>query len=118
MALSNRIVMPAMHLNLADRGHMTKKLTDFYVERAKGGTGFLIVGGMYVSLYGMGIPMMLGLDNDDFNPKLIDLKKEIDFATSHQGVDATIIAAASKSGKAIKNIHYVSDKLWNLTKNI
>ena len=38
-----------------------------------------------------------------FDPRFSDIKKEIDFATSHQGVDATIITAASSSGQVIQS---------------
>ena len=54
MTIPNRIVMPAMHLGLAKNGEITKKLTEFYFERAIGGVGFIIIGGCYVSLYGKG----------------------------------------------------------------
>ncbi len=77
MELSNRIVLPAMHLNLADNGHSTQRLIDFYVERAKGGAGFLIVGGIYVDNYGKGVPMMLSIENDDFIPKLAEFNTEV-----------------------------------------
>ncbi|MFX0071569.1 MAG: FAD-dependent oxidoreductase [Candidatus Hermodarchaeota archaeon] len=70
MVVSNRIIMPAMHLNLAKNGFMTKKLNDFYVERAKGGAGMLIVGGCYVDIYGKGLPSMIAMDDDKFLPKL------------------------------------------------
>ncbi|MFW9785790.1 MAG: FAD-dependent oxidoreductase, partial [Candidatus Heimdallarchaeota archaeon] len=68
--ISNRIVMPALNLNYASNGFMTKQLIDFYVERAKGGAGMLIIGGCYVSIYGKGLPMMIGVDDDKFVPKL------------------------------------------------
>ena len=61
-----------MHLNLADQGYMTKKLTEFYVERAKGGAGLLIIGGCYVSIYGKGTPSMISLESDDYIPKMIE----------------------------------------------
>jgi len=77
LELSNRIVMPAMHLNLAKNGFVAKKMIDFYVERAKGGAGFLIIGGCYVDLYGSGIPTMLAIDDDKYVPKLIELTKEV-----------------------------------------
>ena len=73
MEVSNRIVMPAMHLNLAKNGFITDKLIDFYVERAKGGAGYLIIGGCYVSIYGKGLPSMISIDDDRFIPKLTDL---------------------------------------------
>ena len=73
MEVSNRIVMPAMHLNLAKNGFITDKLINFYVERAKGGAGYLIIGGCYVSIYGKGLPSMISIDDDRFIPKLTDL---------------------------------------------
>ncbi|MFW9898792.1 MAG: FAD-dependent oxidoreductase [Candidatus Thorarchaeota archaeon] len=72
IVISNRIVMPAMHLNLADNGYMTKKLKDFYVERAKGGAGLIIVGGCYVDIYGKGLPSMISIESDDYIPKMIE----------------------------------------------
>ena len=39
MELDNRIVMPAMGL-----GYTGKRLTNFYIERAKGGVGFIVIG--------------------------------------------------------------------------
>jgi len=64
--------MPAMHLNLADNGYMTKKLREFYIERAKGGAGLIIVGGCYVDIYGKGLPSMISLESDDYIPKMIE----------------------------------------------
>ncbi len=80
--VSNRIVMPAMHLNLADNGFITKKLIDFYVERAKGGAGMLIIGGCYVSIYGKGLPSMISIDDDQYIPKLTDLTNAVHQARS------------------------------------
>lgn len=75
MKVKNRIVMPAMHLSLADKGHSTKRLSDFYVERAKGGAGLLFVGGIYVNRYGMGVPMMLSIEDDSY---IVNLKEMTD----------------------------------------
>ncbi|MFO8020060.1 MAG: FAD-dependent oxidoreductase [Promethearchaeia archaeon] len=77
MKLSNRIVMPAMHLNLADKGFMTQDLIDFYSERAKGGAGLILVGGCYVSLYGKGVPMMIAVDDDKYIPKMKEFTEAI-----------------------------------------
>ncbi len=77
ITISNRIVMPAMHLNLANNGFITKKLTDFYVERAKGGAGLLIVGGCYVDIYGKGLPSMIAVDDDKYLQKLTEFTEEI-----------------------------------------
>ncbi|MGM0469866.1 MAG: FAD-dependent oxidoreductase, partial [Promethearchaeati archaeon] len=70
LEVSNRIIMPAMHLGLADQGAMTQRLIDFYVERAKGGAGMLIIGGCYVDIYGKGLPSMIAVDDDKFIPGL------------------------------------------------
>ncbi|TFG22684.1 MAG: NADH:flavin oxidoreductase [Promethearchaeota archaeon] len=72
MTISNRVVMPAIHTNLAQNGYMTKKLIDFYVERAKGGAGLIIVGGCYVSIYGKGLPSMISIESDEYLPKMIE----------------------------------------------
>ncbi|MHA1233575.1 MAG: oxidoreductase [Promethearchaeota archaeon] len=77
LTISNRIVMPAINLNMASNGYITQQLTDFYVERASGGAGMLIVGGCYVDLYAKGIPMMISIDNDEFLPKLTELTKAV-----------------------------------------
>ncbi|MHA1762431.1 MAG: oxidoreductase [Promethearchaeota archaeon] len=77
MEISNRIVMPAMHLNLANDGFITKKLIDFYVERAKGGAGLIIIGGCYVDIYGKGLPSMIAVDDDKYIPKLTEFTQEV-----------------------------------------
>ncbi len=75
--ISNRIIMPALNLNLASNGFITKELIDFYAERAKGGVGMLIVGGCYVDLYGKGVPMMISVESDEYLPKLTEFAEAI-----------------------------------------
>ncbi|TFF98133.1 MAG: NADH:flavin oxidoreductase [Promethearchaeota archaeon] len=75
--LPNRIVMPAMHLNLADRQYMTQELADFYIARAKGGCGFLIVGGCSVNDLSSGGPFMITLKDDKYIPKLKDFTTQV-----------------------------------------
>ncbi|MFX0153409.1 MAG: FAD-dependent oxidoreductase [Candidatus Hodarchaeota archaeon] len=77
MTVSNRIVMPALNLNLADNGFITKKLIDFYSERAKGGAGMLIVGGCYVDLYAKGLPAMISIESDEYIPKLTEFTEAV-----------------------------------------
>jgi len=77
MTVSNRIVMPALNLNLADNGFITQRLIDFYAERANGGAGMLIVGGCYVDLYGKGVPMMISIENDEYIPKLTEFTEAV-----------------------------------------
>lgn len=72
LELKNRILMPAMHLNMADEGAMTDGLIDFYEERAKAdpGPGLMILGGCYTERRGMGTPSMVALDDDRYLPGL------------------------------------------------
>ncbi len=69
LTLPNRIVMPAMHLDMADKGYVTQQLTDFYVERAKGGVGMMVVGGFTVEprTHYSG---MVSIMSDDYIPKM------------------------------------------------
>ena len=69
--------MAAMNLSMANNGVTTQKITDFYVERAKGGAGLIIVGGAYVDLYGKGIPTQMGIDDDSFIPGLQNLTESV-----------------------------------------
>lgn len=42
--IKNRIVMPPMHMGMGRfDGHITEKMADYYEERAKGGTGLIIL---------------------------------------------------------------------------
>ena len=44
MGITNRLVMPPMGTNYAtEDGYVTKRLLDYYEERAKGGVGLIIV---------------------------------------------------------------------------
>jgi 2,4-dienoyl-CoA reductase (NADPH2) len=69
--------MPALNLNLANDGFITPQLIDFYIERAKGGAGMLILGGCYVSIYGKGVPMMVAVDDDKYISKLTEFTNAI-----------------------------------------
>ena len=77
MEISNRIVMPAMNLSMANNGITTQKIVDFYVERAKGGAGLIIAGSAYIDLYGKLIPAQMGIDNDSFIPGLLNLTESV-----------------------------------------
>lgn len=74
--LKNRIVMPAMHLFYTPEGEVTDQLVAFYVERARGGAGLIIVGGCTIDEYSGG-SNMIGLDHDRFIPGLKRLAKEV-----------------------------------------
>ena len=65
MELRNRIVMTAVHLGYASGGEVSRRLLDFYVERARGGAGLIIVGGCPIDEYG-GMADMIRIDDDRF----------------------------------------------------
>jgi 2,4-dienoyl-CoA reductase (NADPH2) len=76
LELSNRIVMTAMHLGYTPEGEVTDRLIHFYVERAKGGTGLIVVGGCPIDEYG-GMSNMICLYDDRFLPGLKRLTDEV-----------------------------------------
>jgi len=79
LEMKNRILMPAMHLNMTREGFMTGGLIDFYEERAKAdpGPGLMILGGCYTERRGMGTPTMVGIDDDKFIPGLKEFTDRI-----------------------------------------
>ncbi len=74
--MRNRIVVPAMHLNYCLNGEMNDSLFNFYVERAKGGAGLIIIGGCAVEKRA-GAPAMISIDNDSLIPGLKTLADEV-----------------------------------------
>jgi 2,4-dienoyl-CoA reductase (NADPH2) len=76
MRLANRIVMTAMHLGYTPEGEITDRLIDFYVPRAQGGVGLIVVGGCPIDEYG-GMSSMIGIYDDRFIPGLKRLTQAI-----------------------------------------
>ncbi|MBW7923446.1 MAG: FAD-dependent oxidoreductase [Burkholderiaceae bacterium] len=73
MAIANRIMMPAMHLNYHRDGCFgDDRLVAFYRERARGRAGLISIGGFAVDPAGAGVfkSLLLGLWNDGFIPDL------------------------------------------------
>lgn len=78
MELRNRLVMPPMVTNFASEdGAVTKKMIDYYSERARGGTALIIVEMSYPHPTGKGFPCMLGVYSDAFIPGLNELAEAI-----------------------------------------
>jgi len=78
LALSNRLVMPAMVLNFPTTdGEATDQYVRFYEERARGGVGLIIVGALYVDRSGRGFPHQLGIHSDFLLPALARLTEAI-----------------------------------------
>lgn len=76
LEIPNRIVMPAMHLNMARHFQVTDRLVDFYAERARGGPGLICVGYATVDEQS-GSPGNIGAHDDTFLDGLSRLAKAI-----------------------------------------
>ena len=79
LELRNRIVMAAMGSNLAEaNGQCSERLINYYEQRARGGTGLIIVETTSVSWpAGATIPRQIGLSNDSFLPGLTALAARV-----------------------------------------
>lgn len=79
LTLKNRIVMPPMGTNLAGpEGEVTDQLVAYYEERAKGGTGLIIVEFTCIDYeYGKGFTRQLRMDDDRFIPGMHRLANAI-----------------------------------------
>ena len=70
MTLKNRIIMSAMDLGFTSDGTINDRIINFYIERAKGGVGLIVVGGCYPEMNGKVWKSIIGLDKDEFIPGL------------------------------------------------
>jgi 2,4-dienoyl-CoA reductase (NADPH2) len=75
--VKNRLAMSAMDLGFTSDGFVNKRFIDFYVERARGGVGLIVVGGCYPEMNGKVWKSIIGLDKDEFIPKLKNLTDTI-----------------------------------------
>ena len=67
----NRTVMAPMVVNSAEPdGSVSKEFHDFYLARARGGVGYIVLGGVFVHPEGRGFNGQLGIDRDELIPKL------------------------------------------------
>jgi 2,4-dienoyl-CoA reductase-like NADH-dependent reductase (Old Yellow Enzyme family) len=81
MQLKNRIVMaPGGTGGHGPEGEISDHLIDYYVERAKGGTGFIIAQSSLI-LREAAVPGRVGMYDDKFIPKL----RELSEAVHHHG---------------------------------
>lgn len=69
MTLKNRLWRAATWLNMADdKGHLTSRLENVYLDLAKGGVGTILTGYAFVIEEEQPNPGMLGIYNDTFIP--------------------------------------------------
>jgi len=79
LTIRNRIVMPPMATNLANEdGSVSQRLIDYYVERAKGGTGLIILENVQVNYpQGKNVCCQLRLDDDKYMPGFFELAEAV-----------------------------------------
>ena len=73
MNLSNRFVRSGTWEGLADKGCVTKKLTDMMVALARGGVGLIISGFAFVRPDGQSVPGQMAVYDDRFLPGIRDM---------------------------------------------
>jgi 2,4-dienoyl-CoA reductase-like NADH-dependent reductase (Old Yellow Enzyme family) len=78
MELRNRVVMAPMVVQLgSESGAVTERTVDYYVRRAKGGAGLVIVEASYIAPGGKAFACQLGIDRDALVPGHFDLVEAI-----------------------------------------
>ncbi|MBI2906822.1 MAG: FAD-dependent oxidoreductase [Chloroflexi bacterium] len=78
MQLKNRVVMPAMGTNFArSSGEVTDTLINYYVERAKGGTGLITTEVTSVAEGGGNVHAQLSVSDDRYIPGLRRLARAV-----------------------------------------
>ncbi|MBF0572952.1 MAG: FAD-dependent oxidoreductase [Desulfamplus sp.] len=79
MYVKNRLMMSAMSINFGvdDKCHVTDQLTQYFVERAKGGVGMMLVGGGSVHPGGQELPDLPVLYEDSCIPSLQKMVKAV-----------------------------------------
>jgi len=83
MNVKNRLMMSAMSINFGvdDNCHVTDQLIEYFVERAKGGVGMMLVGGGSVHPGGQELPDLPQMYDDSCIPslkKMVNRVKEYD----------------------------------------
>ena len=118
MELRNRIVMPPMGTNFAnENGVVTQRLIDYYVERAKGRAGFIIVEATCVeSLLGKFGAHQVSIDADKYLPELADLVEavhlhgaKIAVQLHHAGRQTTLEATEGRTPVSSSNVPYIDN---------
>ncbi|WP_457554277.1 oxidoreductase [Desulfobacula sp.] len=79
MTSKNRLLMSAMSINFGvdENCCVTEQLVEYFVERAKGGVGMMLVGGGSVHPGGQELPDLPQMYRDDCIPALKDMVKRI-----------------------------------------
>ena len=98
LTLKNRIVMPPMGTRYPTYGGaVTSKLIDYYVERAKGGVGLIIVQFTVVTPEGVSSLYPLGIWDDTFVPGLRALAEAVRTAGAKVAIQLAHAGGAASS---------------------
>ncbi|MBT4027755.1 NADH:flavin oxidoreductase, partial [Desulfobacula sp.] len=79
MTSKNRLLMSAMSINFGvdDSCCVTDQLVEYFIERARGGVGMMLVGGGSVHPGGQELPDLPQMYNDDCIPALKDMVQRV-----------------------------------------
>lgn len=90
METPNRIVLPAMDMNVSEHGEIEQSEIDHYVARAKGGAGLIITGACAIAFpYGAASMKEPGLSDDKFIPGMKALADAVHAAGSKLCIQST-----------------------------
>jgi 2,4-dienoyl-CoA reductase-like NADH-dependent reductase (Old Yellow Enzyme family)/NADPH-dependent 2,4-dienoyl-CoA reductase/sulfur reductase-like enzyme len=90
METPNRIVLPAMDMNVSEHGEIEQTEIDHYVARAKGGAGLIITGACAIAFpFGAASMKEPGLSDDKYIPGLKALADAIHAAGSKLCIQST-----------------------------
>lgn len=90
METANRIILPAMDMNVSEHGEIEQSEIDHYVARAKGGAGLIITGACAIAFpYGAASMKEPGLSDDKFIPGMKALADAIHAAGSKLCIQST-----------------------------
>lgn len=90
METTNRIVLPAMDMNVSEHGEIEQAEIDHYVARAEGGAGLIITGACAIAFpFGAASMKEPGLSEDKFIPGLKALADAVHAAGSKLCIQST-----------------------------
>lgn len=119
MWVKNRLVMaPFLTNDALEDGSLQQRQIDYYVERAKGGIGLIIVEGAYVTPNRKFSPKCLGIDNDTLIPTYKEFVKQLQYFGAKVAIqigENLYIEKLKPSDLAVKEIYEIIDNFVNAT---
>jgi 2,4-dienoyl-CoA reductase-like NADH-dependent reductase (Old Yellow Enzyme family) len=120
--IKNRLVMaPFLTNDALDDGSIQQRQIDYYVERAKGGIGLIIVEGTYVTPNRKFSPKCLGIDNDALIPtfkEFVGQLRSFDVKVAIQIGEDLDEENLKVSDLTVSEIHKIIDNFVNATDRV